>query len=151
DQPFSFKIDLVPSTRRSRRRQDCSTAGLLTPASGVTIYVTHQCAGAAHGFRLHAIALETGDLPRPKSGRPSMIRTMAILVAGTVISTSSAFAQSTTQSRCWRDFSGAVNCTSTTLLVQEPIAFCLPTLSYDRYGVLRYRYAHPGCEHGWWR
>jgi len=80
-----------------------------------------------------------------------MIR-MAILVAATVISTSSSgFAQSTTQWRCWRDFSGAENCTLTTLPLQEPIVFCKPTLSYDRYGVLRYRYAHPGCDHGRWR
>ena len=92
------------------------------------------------------------------------------LVAATVAASLATSAQAQTQTNCKRNaVGGGETCTTATMQMPTPTpmlgmthkdfvdqadriakweAACKPKLSRDKYGVSRYSYAHPDCEHG---
>ena len=99
-----------------------------------------------------------------------MLRIALVAVAVTVAASLATSAQAQTQTNCKRNaVGGGETCTTATMQMPTPTpqlgmthkdfvdqadriakweAACKPKLSRDKYGVSRYSYAHPDCEHG---
>ncbi len=99
-----------------------------------------------------------------------MLRIALVAVAATVAAALATSVQAQTLTSCKRNFMGGGE-TCSTSTVQSPTptpvlslthkdfvdqaeriakweAACKPKLTRDKYGVSRYSYAHPDCEHG---
>ena len=99
-----------------------------------------------------------------------MLRIALAVVAATVAASLVTSAQAQTQTSCKRNFmGGGSTCTTATMQMPTPTPAlnmthqefvsqadriakweeaCRPKLTRDKYGVSRYSYAHPDCEHG---